>query len=127
MRNMLFLTAILGVLASVPAVSAATTGQDLIVAVNEARALPLSQAAAGVAVGNPLVAAVTVQSDRLIFLTGKAIGATNIVVVDGAGRTILERTVMVTPNDTSSLTLQRGSVTIVHECTPVCAAIDTGK
>lgn len=109
---------------ALPGQATAEAVQNLTVAVNEARAVPLSGAAAGVAVGNPLIAAVTVQNDRLVFVTGKGIGATNLVIVDGAGRTILERTVMVTPNQASSVALTRGAQTVLHDCTPICAAVE---
>lgn len=125
MRTSLSLIGLIAALAlASPAHAAAEAGPSLSLAVNEARALPLSQAAAGVAVGNPLIAAVTVQSDRLVFLTGKGIGATNLVIVDGAGRTIMERTVLVTANEASSVSLIRGAKTIQHDCTPVCAEIE---
>ena len=123
MRKMLCLAGLLGGLA-LPAQAAPEAAPRLSVAVNEARAVPLSQAAAGVAVGNPLIAAVTVQSDRLIFLTGKGIGATNLVVVDAAGRIILERSVDVTPNQDSSVLLIRGAKAIQHDCAPECIAIE---
>lgn len=105
--------------------ASAQAAPSLSLAVNEARAVPLAQAAAGVAVGNPLIAAVTIQGDHLLFLTGKGVGATNLVVVDGAGRTILERNVLVSANEGSSVTLQRGAKTVLHDCTPVCAAVET--
>ena len=107
-----------------PARAADQAGARLSVAVNEARAVALSQAAAGVAVGNPLIAAVTVQNDHLIFVTGKGVGATNLIVVDGAGRTILERSVQVTPDPDSSVLLIRGAKAVPHNCASECVAIE---
>lgn len=123
MRKLMFVAALACAFGAASSSHANDAAPGISLAVNEARAVPLTQAAAGVAVGNPLIAAVTVQGDHLLFLTGKGVGATNLVVVDGAGRTILERTVMVTPNVASSVTLQRGAKTILHDCTPVCAAV----
>lgn len=124
MRRRLIVAMGFGALAlAAPALAADQAGARLSVAVNEARAVALSQAAAGVAVGNPLIAAVTVQNDHLIFVTGKGVGATNLIVVDGAGRTILERSVQVTPDPDSSVLLIRGGEAVQHNCASECVAI----
>lgn len=94
----------------------------LAVPVNESRAVALAAPVAGVAVGNPAVAAVTVQSDRLLFVTGRTMGATNLVAVDAQGRTIFERPVLVTANPASAVMVTRGAETVQHLCAPVCVA-----
>jgi len=95
----------------------------LTVPVNHARPLALPAPAAGVAVGDPAVLAVTIQNDKLLFLTGKAVGGTNVVVVDTDGRTILDQEVQVTANETGSVVLLRGSQSVRHNCGPVCAPV----
>lgn len=114
--------ALLVSLAALPAF--AETGGEidarLSVAVNESRAVTLPGPVAGVAVGNPEIAGVTVQSDKLLFVTGKAHGVTNLVAVDAAGRTVFESKLMVTPNAVSTVTVTRGQTTASYECNPTC-------
>jgi len=103
----------------------AETGSDLDarfrVTVNESRALSLPGPVAGVAVGNPEIASVTVQSDRLLFVTGRSHGVTNLVAVDSAGRTVFESQLFVAPNAGSTVTVTRGAASMAsYQCNPTC-------
>lgn len=95
------------------------------VAVDRARAIPLQMPAAGVAIGNPEVASVTIQNDHLLFLTGRSIGETNVVVVDRAGRTILDRVVQVVANESGAVVVTRGVKVERLHCAPVCSPEET--
>lgn len=110
----------LGVLALAPGSRAQDLAARITVPVNQARPLSLPAPAAGVAVGNPQVLAVSVQSDKLMFLTGRAVGVTNVVVVDSEGRTIIDQEVQVSSNEAGSVVLLRGAQSVRHECSPVC-------
>jgi len=105
--------------------AAAAPEPQFTVAVDRARAIPLQLPAAGVAIGNPDVASVTIQNDHLIFLTGRSIGETNVVVVDRAGRTILDRVVQVVANESGAVVVTRGVKVERLHCAPVCAREET--
>ncbi len=52
------------------------------VTIDEARLIRLDADAAQIIVGNPAIADATVQSARLLVITGKSYGATNIIALD---------------------------------------------
>ncbi|MBY0448762.1 MAG: pilus assembly protein N-terminal domain-containing protein [Hyphomonadaceae bacterium] len=66
-----------------------------------------------------------IQNDHLIFLTGRSIGETNVVVVDRAGRTILDRVVQVVANESGAVVVTRGVKVERLHCAPVCAREET--
>ncbi len=90
--------------------------------IDQARPLALKAAATGVVVGNPSIAGVTLQSDKLLFITGKAYGTTNLIIVGEGGRPIYEGLITVTGDDSASglLTVTRGLTTVRQSCNPVC-------
>ena len=71
-------------LAAAPAASA----REIRVALDQAFPLRMAQAVEGVAVGNPSIAAVSVQNDRFLFVTGRSYGATSLTII-GANNAIL--------------------------------------
>lgn len=107
-------------LAALGALAGAAAAEDLHVGVNQARPLRLSAPAEGVAVGNPNIAAVSVQNDQLLFITGRSYGATNLVILGANGRVLYNGRVIVGDGDTNSVTLTRGSETTRLDCTPTC-------
>lgn len=105
-------------LSAVPAL-AATPMQ---VPLDQARPLALKAPAAGVVVGNPSIIGVTLQTDRLLFVTGKSYGTTNLIIVGENGRPVYEGMITVVADDSveSTLTLTRGLTTVRQSCTPIC-------
>jgi hypothetical protein len=61
-----------------------------------ARALRLERSARTVAVGNPEVADAAVQTDRVIVITAKRIGETNLIAIDEDGTDFFHALVLVT-------------------------------
>lgn len=100
-------------------VGAAQAG-ELRVALDQAVALPLAAPAAGVAIGNPTIAGVSVQNERLLFVTGRAYGSTNLLVVSQSGATIAELKLTVVPDESDAVMLTRGSTTVRLTCAPTC-------
>ena len=92
------------------------------VPLDQARPLTLKAPAQGVVIGNPSIAGVTLQNDRLLFVTGKAYGTTNLIIVGEGGRPIYEGLITVTAGDGAdgTLTLTRGLTTIRQTCSPIC-------
>lgn len=109
----------LAALASVCAPSPADA-RDIRVALDQAFPIRLADSAEGVAIGNPAIAGVSVQNDRFLFVTGRAYGSTNLVVVGSGGRVLYSGRVVVTPDETNVVMVTRGGDTARLECTPLC-------
>lgn len=102
------------------AASSPAFARDIRVALDQAFPIRLSEAAEGVAVGNPSIAGVSVQNDRFLFVTGRSYGSTNLVVVGANGRVLYSGRVVVTPDETDVVMVTRGVDTARLECTPLC-------
>jgi Flp pilus assembly secretin CpaC len=94
--------------------------RDIRVALDQAFPIRLSEAAEGVAVGNPSIAGVSVQNDRFLFVTGRSYGSTNLVVVGENGRVLYSGRIVVSPDETDVVMVTRGVETARLECTPLC-------
>jgi Flp pilus assembly secretin CpaC len=114
--------AIVAALASVAFIVAtgAAQARDIQVALDQSFPVRLAQSASGVAVGNPTIAAVSMQNDHLFFVTGRAYGTTNITVVDANNRVMYSGRVVVVPDETHVVRVTRGTETAQLECTPMC-------
>jgi Flp pilus assembly secretin CpaC len=94
---------------------------DIRIAVDQATPLRLAGSAEGVAVGNPSIAGVTIQEDRLLFITGRAFGSTNLVVVGSNGRLLYSGRIVVTSDEGPGVvTVTRGTDTSRMSCNPIC-------
>lgn len=99
---------------------AAASAEDIRVALDQAFPVRLAQPAEGVAIGNPSIAGVSVQNDNLLFVTGRAYGTTNLVIVGANGRVLYSGRVTVTADESNVVMVTRGVQTARLECTPVC-------
>jgi len=95
-------------------------GRDIRVALDQAVAVRLNGPAAGIAIGNPSIAGVSLQNDRLLFVTGRSYGSTNLVVVDADGRMIYSGRVIVAADETNVVMVTRGVETQRLNCAPLC-------
>lgn len=100
--------------------AAPAAARDIRVSLDQAFPIRLSEAAEGVAIGNPSIAGVTVQNDMFLFVTGRAYGSTNLVVVGQGGRVLYSGRVVVTADETDVVMVTRGVETARLECTPQC-------
>lgn len=92
------------------------------VAVDHARVLRLSRPAVAVIVGNTAIADASVHNGKMLFITGKAFGATNFIAIDKQGRTILDRHLQVLPAE-ERLTLHRGGMQRSYLCGNGCEPV----
>ena len=90
------------------------------VAIDEARLIRLDADAAQIIVGNPAIADATVQSARLLVITGKSYGATNIIALDDGGHEILNARLGVGGGDSHQVAVYRGTVRQSLHCAPDC-------
>lgn len=104
------------------AVAGSAVAQSLPVAIDQAERIQLSASARDVVIGNPAVADVTVIDARNLLVTGKGYGVTNLLVIDGRGRTILDRQIVVSAGDQGRVSMYRGSSLQEFACSTRCQA-----
>jgi Flp pilus assembly secretin CpaC len=90
------------------------------VAIDEARLIRLDADAAEVIVGNPAIADVTAQSARILVVTGKSFGATNLIALDAKGREILAARLGVGEGSRRLVRLYKGTHRQSLHCAPDC-------
>ncbi len=113
-------TAILTILiASGAAAAMAETGSTT-VHINQSRRILLRGAAASVIVSDPSVADVSMIDAHSVILQGKGYGQTDVLVIDHAGRTLLDDRVLVTAPETGVVTVHRGAATMDYTCAARC-------
>lgn len=95
--------------------------QSLNVEIDRSARIGLSGSAASVIVGNPAIADVTVVDANTLFVTGKGYGVTEVIAVDGVGRTIFQGEVVVTGGSTGSVRVWRGAQATEMVCGASCA------
>jgi hypothetical protein len=113
----LALVATLLVLAVDPAAAA-----DPVVAVliDQATLVRLERPAAEIVVGNPSIADVSVQSGKVLVVTGKSFGETNLIVMDADGKVFVNRRLVVQEPRSGFVTVYRGPARQTLHCAPNC-------
>jgi Flp pilus assembly secretin CpaC len=112
-------------LMAMPSAGRAEEPASIAVKIDEARLVRLSEDAAQIIVGNPSIADVAAQGSRLLVVTGKSYGSTNLIALDSAGRTILSARLGVAPNDDQLVTIYRGTLRQSLHCAPDCQQVLT--
>lgn len=102
------------------ACASAAQAQQLSIEASKTVPLRLSGAASSIVVGNKNIADVAVHDDRLIFVTGKSYGTTNLMVFNKAGEEVYSAEVVVTANSSNLVTVNRGGQNQTYDCAPVC-------
>jgi Flp pilus assembly secretin CpaC len=93
--------------------------------VDRARVVRMPDGAHTLIIGNPLIADVTMlKANRLLVITGKSFGTTNLILLDDAGSEVSEQTITVTP-PMDKVVVLRGARRESYACAPDCApAVD---
>jgi Flp pilus assembly secretin CpaC len=92
---------------------------DMRIPLDQARAIASPGVIRGVVVGNPSIAAVSVQNDRLVFVTGRSYGTTNVILVGERGP-IYQAKISVVSDESDSVILTRGGWSVRYDCAPEC-------
>ncbi len=74
-------------------------------------------------IANPAIADVVVEKSRLLFLIGRSPGETMLVLLDEAGREIMNTSIVVVPNLEREVTIYRGPAEATFSCAPRCTTI----
>lgn len=88
--------------------------------IDEATLIRLDTDAVQLIVGNPAVADANAQNPRLLVITGKSYGATNLIALDSEGREILNARLGVREGDMRQVTLFKGTMRQSLHCAPDC-------
>lgn len=91
------------------------------VEIDRSARVQLSGPAASVIVANPAIADVTVVDANTLFILGKGYGVTEVVAVDGLGRTLFQREIVVTGGSTGTVRVWRGAQATEMACGSSCA------
>jgi Pilus formation protein N terminal region len=95
----------------------------LSVPLDKAELVRLDAPAADVVVGNPSVADVSVQNSKLLVITGKSFGSTNLIVIGADGKEVLNENLSVLDPGSGFVTVHRGSgLPMTVYCVPRCNA-----
>ncbi|MDX2204349.1 MAG: pilus assembly protein N-terminal domain-containing protein [Hyphomicrobiaceae bacterium] len=120
-REARLLAGIAALVVSLPlAAGAARAADDLVVKYDQSELVQLSRPAAQIIVGNPSIADISVKSDRLLVVTGKTFGITNIIILDAQNNVIANQRVLVRRDEAKVVNLQRGVNRQSYNCTPQC-------
>lgn len=99
----------------------ALAAEAISVTLDEARILKLPDRASTVVIGNPMIADLAIQAGGLAVVTGKAYGATNVIVLDHAGAVLTEKIVEVRGPSDQIVVVYRGVDRATYSCTPLCS------
>ncbi len=118
------------VLAAAVCLAQPSWSQTIGITLDKTEPLRFDQPVAIVLIGNPDIVGVAVESVRLVFLTGKQVGETNLLVLDRRGNEIVRYDVVVAPELDRHVTIHRGTDSpATMSCDPRCVGVanpDTG-
>lgn len=117
--------ALLGVTAALLAAAVpALADAPVVIPVDQLTRLNVPGSAASVVVGNPNVADVTVVDSHTVFLQGKTLGQTDVVVLGEDGATLFQGSFLVAGPTANRVTVYRGAKARADmSCAPGCSPV----
>jgi len=98
----------------------AQSNGDLLVKYDQSQILRLPRRVSEVIIGNPAIAEVSVSSGKMLIVTGKAFGITNVIALDAEKQIIVHRRIIISRPSTKVVNLMRGTGRQSYNCTPQC-------
>jgi hypothetical protein len=95
---------------------------EVTVILDRAKLIKLPEKVATIAVGNPLIADVSLLPGGVVVVTGKGYGVTNLIAIDRAGAVLMERSIEVQGPREHVVVVYRGAGRETYSCTPYCDA-----
>lgn len=117
---MLSITRSLSSLVLAVAFSAVAHAGQFTVEAGKTKPLKLKAEADSVVIGNPNVADVAVHDSKLLFISGKSFGTTNLIVFDKNAKTLFSADIVVTTNSANLVTVNRAGSNFTYDCAPEC-------
>ena len=90
------------------------------IVLDQASILKLPEKVATIVIGNPSVAAGSLQSGGLLVVTGKGYGTTNLIALDQRGNELAEYALKVSAPKDGHVTIYRGVERETWSCVPNC-------
>jgi hypothetical protein len=94
------------------------------VTIDQSSHITIPAGARDILIGNPAIADVSVIDNRNLVLLGRGYGVTNLLVLDGRGRTLVDRQVVVSAPDAGQVRFVRGgkggAEMATYACAPAC-------
>lgn len=100
--------------------SAPALAQNVSVESGTTKPLRLAKPASSVVIGNQNIADVAVADPKLLLLTGKTFGTTNLLVFDADNNIVISADVTVTANTANLVTVNRGGNQYTYDCATEC-------
>ena len=119
-RTLLALIAGATLLAAVALDATQARANDLIVKYDQSQLLRLQHPVAEIIIGNPTIADVAVQSPKLLVVTGKSFGMTNMIILDSERNVIQDKRVIVLQDQARVINLRKGIGRQSYNCSPRC-------
>lgn len=107
------------------AAPAPSRAADLVVAYDQSQLLRLPRPVSSIIIGNPSIADVSVEAGNLLVVTGKTFGITNVIALDAERNIIQDQRVVVTRDETRTVSLTKGGKRESYACTPNCSPMIT--
>jgi len=98
----------------------AAVAEPFKVSIDQTVSLKIPGSANSIVVGNASVADVAVHDANTLLVTGKSFGSTNLMVLDGAGRTIYSNQILVGGHADTDMTIVRAGGTYTYSCVDKC-------
>lgn len=106
-----------------PSTALSEASSSLQLALNFAKVIALRAPARTIVVGNPAIADASIDSERTLVLTGKAIGTTNIVVLGAGNEELLNVAVDVMASSVGQVIVHSGATQQAFSCIGPCKPV----
>ena len=113
--------ALIGTLVSMLIAAQPGRAETVNLSIDEAYTMKMPERVSTIVIGNPLIADATLQSGGVLVLTGKGFGATNMLALDRAGKTVMNTTIQVLgPASSDLVVVYKGIERESYSCAPEC-------
>ncbi len=96
------------------------SASDLVIKYDQSQILRLPTPVSEIIIGNPSIADVTVQSSKMLVITGKSFGITNIIALDAQKNIIQDQRILVQREQSKIVNIQLGTQRRSYNCSSQC-------
>lgn len=122
MKTVRCVVGLLAGLAMIPAGGIALAGEPITVQLDHSRILSVARPPATVIIGNPSIADVTIQGDK-VLLHARGYGMTNVIILDDAGNNLAEYDVSVQTGGDNLVKVFKAGYSYAYVCAPDCETV----
>ncbi len=108
------------ILSSALLIATSAIAEEIFVKIDEAHILRLASPVSQIILGNPSIADVAIQNSKMLVLTGRSYGLTNLIVLDANNQEILNKKISVSKDNKRLVTVYKGAAHYTLHCSPVC-------